>query len=393
MRINKTQTIGTALTALFASLLFSIGEQGKAQPAPKLPLHSDTSITNTPSSTDVSIKENQSIDMFSLLESTSAVASVVITLIAFLYATREYRRQFSQQQAAQIRQDLRTIVKGSKELYYRLEDAACLITAAAAITKELNSRLSSSPTQEELFRYLGNEKLMRSVATQGWHSSPITPQFEEKLNQLKQAGIGLNGKLRIVSNAVQLYTNLVQKKCSPDVFVKILLKVHEVATQENLKSEQSINELINQLTVILQKTSVKFCLNTYLDEMKLISDLICKLSSSLINMDDRQLLKMAMERFREETLASEEENLAPVSELMGVDNSIIESAENLVWEFSEIKAYFNGQDRLYTYEKLSKMLQENKDKLEQESQRDLIRELENCLMHILPNGIGQNSFS
>lgn len=109
--INKTQTIGTILTASFASLLFSIGDQGKVQNSSKLQSHSHTSTANTLSSTNVSIKENQSIDMFSLLESTSAVAIVLITLLAFLYATKEYRRQFSQQQAAQIRQNLRTIVK------------------------------------------------------------------------------------------------------------------------------------------------------------------------------------------------------------------------------------------------------------------------------------------
>lgn len=267
-------------------------------------------------------------------------------VIAVGYSIWEYKQQSKQQQASEIRQVLRSIAKDSIELFNKLEYGDCLTVAASTITKELKSRLSESPTSDEIKNYLQDKILMKSVATVGWYSSPLTLKCEEFINHLKQNLINLNGDLCIIAEAVKLYTKIIKYKCSPEMFTNTLLSK---ANSLDI-NEKNITKILNILNNDLQQCSIYECVHKYNDELKYINDFISNLSYALIDLDDKMLLKVSKTKSVKESEMGNDNN---------EDKTINNSAENetvLARTIREIKSHANSLE-----EHLQKISDSHKD--------------------------------
>lgn len=246
---------------------------------------------------------NQQVTVSNLLDWGDKLGSLlagVSAVIAVGYSIWQYRTQLEQQQASEIRLILRGIAKDSAEIFNRLEKGECLTVAASTVTKELKSRLGESATIEDIKNLLKDEHLMKSVATVGWYSSPLSTKCEESIHQLKQNLISLNGDLCILAEATKLYIKLIQFKCSPTVFIKALLE----AGKELNSNNNNGSKFLNQLNKKLQECSIDECVYKYNDDLERINNFISGLSYALIDLDDSLLLKISKSR----TIAESETN-------------------------------------------------------------------------------------
>lgn len=295
--------------------------------------------------------------MFSMNpDSVQALAAVFGTIVALLALfvpvllfILEYKNQLKQQKIAQIRQELRTIVKDSADVLYRLQDGICLTTAAAEITKELKSRLSQRTTHEEILRCLENEQLMKSVAIQGWTSSRLIFQIEDGLSQLKQNETTLDGQLRVVAEAVKFFTNFIRQKCSPEVFSMALHAASCSEYYQKYGDRTNTIALINELTTDLQKVSIDICLKSYRDPLQRVEKLISNLSESMIDLSDGLLIKISESKFTELTSISEKPPYKQVAGQRDEDDFLKTGATTLVDKLKEFKKCGNSIHKIDAY--------------------------------------------
>lgn len=237
----------------------------------------------------------QTADLIAAIGSIATAIATLIALIALYITIHNYRQDLRRQQAAQIRQNLRTLINQSYSLKTLLTDGSTLIYGSSAITRELRSRLSPSADSKEFWGYVrGDDHLLLSVAVVGWYSSSQTMLLGNLVNQIEQCVLSLSGKLIILSYPVQMLGVIVNDACSPVIFQQIFSAEGKTHTffQEHEK-ERSIDKLINALTLELQGNSALYFSIRYLNAVNQVNDFIKELSDTLLDLEDSKLIRIS----------------------------------------------------------------------------------------------------
>ena len=152
--------------------------------------------------------------------------AVLIAVLTFVNALRQYRRDQLQQRAAQTREDLQAIIGDCNLFLHPLNQTYPypILHTATAITKEFCSRMGASPRREDVLALFSNKKLLLSICVEGWISSEEILHMMDIVEkvELKASSRNLQGKLVLIREASFLLAGLVAEVCSPESFYKIL---------------------------------------------------------------------------------------------------------------------------------------------------------------------------
>ena len=220
----------------------------------------------------------------------ATAGGVVVAALTILVTVVLYLRDQHQQQAAQTRQDLQTVIGDCNRFLRPLsEDPPYpIIHTVTAITKEFSSRIKESP--HDVSALVGNEDLLRSICVEGWISSTQILRMMDIVEKVEReaSSHNLRGKLLLICDASFLLAGIVAKVCSPESFYQMLLTL-------NLRSHLTgdMEDLLNFITVELQGHMCKKFDTEFRETIKQNLYLIQIAAGAFINLKDRRLRHLA----------------------------------------------------------------------------------------------------
>ena len=231
--------------------------------------------------------------------------ATIVALIGLIYTLWQYRQDQLQQQAAQTREDLKEIFRDCNRFAHPLNQdyPYPIIHTATAISKELRSRIQTSPKSEDVLRLFRNrdKELLTSIGVEGWISSTQVIRLMTIVEDLehKASSRNVRGKLLLICHASYLLAGLVAKVCSPESFVEMLQTLEVPCSQKD-----RVEDILNEITVELQQGICKAFNETYRDTIKRSLYFIQTAASAFMKLEDKDLMKLAKDQNKQAPLCN-----------------------------------------------------------------------------------------
>jgi hypothetical protein len=231
--------------------------------------------------------------------------SAVFAVINYVNSTRKIQRDAQSDKARRIRERLSRISAEVQELGLQVGDGAAMISAAASVADEIERRMPTPATKEELGQILDDDGLMLSVSITGWYKSRAGTEISGRIIELQLEVSQLTGGLYVLSNALELLTDVGNDGFSPLIFQRILtiLKSGGGFRQE-IESAGPPKRMIDKLTVVLQANASAYFHIRYEDAFKTIREFLERFVNALSSLPDDKLVSipaMALERAGKES--------------------------------------------------------------------------------------------
>ena len=217
--------------------------------------------------------------------------SAAVATATYVTATVQRRRLTTRDRASQIRESIRAIVSSLQYINRELTDGSILISAAAAVTDNLRSRLPEQADAAKLREILAQDGLMLSVAITGWFRNPAAEAFLERVQKLRNLTDSFDGALNVYQEITELLLSLIRDGHSPLIFNNIL-EVLDKKEFHFVDWNQPLHKLFNQINVSLQANAASYFVARYAKAVKEMQSFIEYLSKVLLNLDDNQLLAL-----------------------------------------------------------------------------------------------------
>jgi hypothetical protein len=267
----------------------------------------------------------------SLTENMTA-SGVLISTVTLIVTVLLYRRDQTQQQAAQTREALQAIIGDCGRFLHPLTQEAPypILYTAATITKEFCSHMGKSPTGKDVLALLQDEDILRSICVEGWIASTQFVHMMDMVEGLEHKAYShyLRGKLLLICQASFLLAGIVAKGCSPTYFYTILSELKPLSCQDD---EAEI--ILNRITVELQNEICQKFDEKFKKPIVLCLSFIQKASRSFMKLPDRKLVYLAK---RPELHTQDSRETGPNSMIKGPVLEIEQEA-SLSYRFNQVK--------------------------------------------------------
>src|SRR6266566_2053309 len=277
------------------------------------------------------------------------IATALIFLVAaitFWWTWRHDHREQLEQQAAQTREELQTIVGDCNRFLRPLgqESPYPILHTATAITKEFCTRLGAFPQGEDVKALLDKEDLLLSICVEGWIGSSQVRHMVDLAEEVehKASSHNLQGKLLLICHASFLLAGLVAKVCSPESFYAELRKVKPPSYPK-----AKVEYILNTITVDLQE---RICKRFDDKGTEGISDkeaiqrslyFIQTAAGIFINLEDEEMMHLAKERWKFKPFYPDSD---PIMEKIERASSLPQRFEQVIRLLDDFKGYLNPCD-------------------------------------------------
>ncbi|HYT41107.1 MAG TPA: hypothetical protein VEP90_02060, partial [Methylomirabilota bacterium] len=115
----------------------------------------------------------------------------------------------------------------------------------------------------------------------------------------KASSPNIRGKLLLICHASYLLAGLVAKVCSPESFVEMLHRLEITCIQKD-----SVEDILNEITVELQQGICKTFNKTYRDTIKRSLYFIQTVASAFMKLEDKDLMELAKNQHKQAPLSN-----------------------------------------------------------------------------------------
>lgn len=229
----------------------------------------------------------------------TAILAILMIFLVRSRARNEDARRWEESQrdqlmekASVIRHNLQAAVAYSDDLASQLRLLRPLISGASNIADQVYFRLGPNVSAADLQSALAEDRNFRAtVCVSGWNASPQTKALEGVRAELREAGLQLSGQLTLVTRAAELYDDMIQAGCSPDVFQEAL--GNELLMRmfcDEHRSQKDSRALINALASHLQVESTSNFKAHIKLSVEYLSDFIKIAGNEFIGWSDEKLV-------------------------------------------------------------------------------------------------------
>ena len=228
----------------------------------------------------------------------TAIAAV-IALFTFVYAINSGQRQLDSRDAMEIRHNLVQFAQVSNLLTTRLGDGSALIMGAASIVEELEDRLGSSATRDDLLNYFRGDSCKAgselSLAVVGWTKSDLSKELYRVQESHRQLSSGLGGYLSVLHEVGELNDEIVNDSYSARIFNRVL-KLDETMTFLNdKKGSELLRNNLDALRNFLGSQAAGYYVERYGKASEKINEFIQEIVESFTSLSDKDLIGLSRE--------------------------------------------------------------------------------------------------
>ena len=228
------------------------------------------------------------------VSSVSAVAASIIAIIAIVATVVLYVRQRSDEQAAQIREDIRSFTGASSRLHELLRDGSPLIAASWESALALRSQLDPGASAAEAEDLLRCEGMGLSIVVAGWGKAAQASDLRAAAQDILMTSRRLSGDLNVLSEAGDLLRGI-----SADMsmaYVSLLADGTMVSMFLAQTKERSLPRFLTALSTNVHANTAGYFSLRYSDAIAQLDDFIVGAAEEFSRLGARQLVAVSQSK-------------------------------------------------------------------------------------------------
>jgi len=188
----------------------------------------------------------------------TAIAAFV-ALIAFVVSIHFQNKESTYRESALIRQNIEQYSHQYKRLSNRLNDGSALLMGVESIAKELQNRLDSESTKDDILSYFPEDDSMNMsiliLSVVGWNKSILSNELREIQENLRRDSYKFTGYISVLRWSGMLMDRIVDDAYSSVIFVKVLRShpFKSIFRKENEK-EENMRTILDNFTNLLSSS-------------------------------------------------------------------------------------------------------------------------------------------
>jgi hypothetical protein len=222
--------------------------------------------------------------------SIGTAAAALIAVVAILVPLQAGRRQRDREQAARLRDAVKTFAASTERFITALLGGSALIGVAASVVDYVRQQLPESATVDDVWRFVGDPEHALRAAVVGLANAPDHSATSDQQVMLI-AGQELVGGLDLLSSTGRLALKAAEDG-SRRVFENLCAPEPLKLFRQDDKST-SVYELLLNLTSYLQSNSARYFTARYDDALQELNTLIQTAASALARLNAKRLLRAA----------------------------------------------------------------------------------------------------
>ena len=231
-------------------------------------------------------------EMLAAIGPFSAAVATIVAAITFIYTWNQYRKDQTEQRAAQTREALQAIIGDCSRFLRPLSEQYPypILHTATAITREFCSRMAGNPRGKDVQELLSNKELLLSICVEGWINSTQIFRMLTIAEELERKASShyLRGKLLLICNASFFLAGLVALVCSPESFYNMLYNM-----KIPINPKDKVENVLNAITVKLQNRICQDFNDNYSQTIHQSLNFIQTAANAFISLSDECLVNFA----------------------------------------------------------------------------------------------------